>query len=68
LQEGALRIADGDAVADDGFAFSQVAQCQLVALRHLVAQHQAAGKCGPGRQPAVIRHDGDVVLLLHADI
>ncbi len=61
------RMADGHAVAQHHRALRQIHQRHLVALRHLVAQHQAAGQFGPGRQTAVVGDDGHVVAGVHAD-
>jgi hypothetical protein len=60
-------MTNRNAVAQHGLALAQIGQRHLVRLRHLVAQHQATGQLGAGRQAAVVADDGDVVALVHPD-
>ncbi|SPR99610.1 hypothetical protein CBM2634_B100003 [Cupriavidus taiwanensis] len=62
------RVADHDVVANHRVAFAQVGQRDLVALRDRFGQHQAAREGGACGQPAVIGHDGDVVVRVHRDV
>ena len=66
-----LRVADGDAVADDRLALADVGQRHLVPLRHAFAQRQTGGESGgearAGLEPAGVGDDRDVVALVHAD-
>ena len=61
------KIGIAPPVAQHGRTRRDVDQSHLVALRHLVLEHQAAGQGGAGGQAAVVGHDGHVVALVHAD-
>jgi hypothetical protein len=61
------RIADGNAIADDGLVRSNADQCHLVALRHAIHEQEARGELGACSQAAIVGNDGDVVALVHAN-
>jgi hypothetical protein len=61
------RIADRHVVAPHHALRRDVGGRHLVPLRHLLAQLQAGRQQRPFRQAAVVRHDGHVVGLVHAD-
>jgi hypothetical protein len=60
-------MADGDVVAQDGFALRDGTQRHLVPLRDLVFQYQTVGEDGAGRQAPIVRDDGDVIVVVHPD-
>jgi hypothetical protein len=61
------RGADGHIVAQHRVAGGEVGERDLVSLRDMLAQPEAAGQHAAGGQSAIVRHNGDVVALVHAN-
>ena len=59
--------ADHLAVTADDAAFRNVGQRDLMALGHVVAQLQAIGQDGAGRQAEIVDHDRDIVVRVQTD-
>ncbi len=67
-QDRRCGATDDLAIAENGFALCDIGQGNLVALRDLLDQPQAAGKLGTGMQASAVGDDRDVIVRVHADI
>ena len=61
-------MADDLAITANDFAFGDIGEGDLVALRDLLDQPQAARELGARVQASAVRDDRDVIVRMHADV